>query len=677
MIDNRRVDLVAIDLDLIDPNPWQPRTVLDLEELADLAKNISLIGLLQEPLLRPSGERYQLAFGHRRLAALEFLRIRNEWSDTVLAKVADLTDEQMAYAALSENKKRKDLTAVEEIRAWAKAIEEIDNITIQGLADRVGVDRTTMSKNLTLLELPEFVLEYVADDRMSVRAARELLTLRTTTHAHEDQMVRVLYDCGFTRDTGPPDFRVKTVRSSIRHLTLGKPLRAWGFPRAAENMGDGPTDRLWRRLDGSPLPSFDVEAFKAEHSADVHLLPSASDGDKGEAWTCNVREWRRRSAAATRERNKALGATQKEQDRQRSVTEEDTSDWLAAIKRDPVVQAVLGAKRTGEITNPQVQLEPDKREALGTRIRRPAWPNYYDIPDDAVALPLVAHPKGFKPPRRKIGPQGQHPPMFDFSQCATCVDGAGWAETSYTSGMQLVCYNKKAWNDKKSVGIQAFIKWRDDMVAKETERDDARASAIANAMPADTASLLVRTDDAFLQQHPSVTAWRDKESSPAAWTKFNYHPEVARQLAEMIGAELPSIDETLWNSSQRWRETVQEWLNAPPEDFDWPRAAGLLLAWKARVAYGLGGQIPEVTDEIATHVNGHVPEPVTIHGRPASEVLFERLPRGGAALRLLGFVVEHARDPRGLKERLPKTTYGDQVRGLVRYGVTLDKIGVG
>ena len=118
----------------------------------------------RNPLTRPSPTEdgfYEMAFGHSRVASLRQLHSQKKWPATVTVKVADLSDEAMAYSALSENRARKDLTPLEELTAWGKALE-IESLTIQALADRVGVDRSTMSKNLAILGLPDVVLQHVA-----------------------------------------------------------------------------------------------------------------------------------------------------------------------------------------------------------------------------------------------------------------------------------------------------------------------------------------------------------------------------------------------------------------------------------------------------------------------------------------------------------------------------------
>ena len=257
------------------PNPWQPRKKVDGKYIEELANDIKAVGrLLQEPLTRPVGDgAYELAFGHSRIAALRLLHERKQWPATVTVKVAELSDEDMAYIALSENRVRKDLTALEELTAWSKALK-IDGVTIQSLADRVNVDRSTMSKNLSILKLPKNVLSHIADGRLKLRAARELLCLQTATHSHDDMIEAVLDDCAEKPSTEfnaglQADYRTKTLRASIRALTRGGSHRRY-------SSGHSQQDRNWRPLftknDGI---SFDVDEFKRRSVISSTPYPTA------------------------------------------------------------------------------------------------------------------------------------------------------------------------------------------------------------------------------------------------------------------------------------------------------------------------------------------------------------------------------------------------------------------
>lgn len=125
-----------IALDQIRPNPWQPRQVEDAEEVQKLAQSIAEIGLLQTPLARAAGDgAYELAFGHRRLAAYRLLRDQDgdggqkisnypsKWGHMPLI-IQALTDEEMFRMAISENLKRQDLNPLEEAKSMARYRDE-------------------------------------------------------------------------------------------------------------------------------------------------------------------------------------------------------------------------------------------------------------------------------------------------------------------------------------------------------------------------------------------------------------------------------------------------------------------------------------------------------------------------------------------------------------------------
>ena len=182
---------MQVELDLIDDNPFQPRLSYDEQGIRELALNIARVGLLSIPRARPAASRFQAALGHRRIRAVRLLW---QWAREILAgqegspkglidaddravlawhsrqlggprewmylDVGEMTDEEMAVVALSENEQRKDLTDLERVRAYRKAIDGTE-LSISGLAGRVGVNRSTMSNYLRLLHLPDFILEHV------------------------------------------------------------------------------------------------------------------------------------------------------------------------------------------------------------------------------------------------------------------------------------------------------------------------------------------------------------------------------------------------------------------------------------------------------------------------------------------------------------------------------------
>ena len=574
-------ELVLIDLDLIDPNPWQPRTLIDQDEIIDLAKNIDTIGLLQEPLLRPSpdGERFQSAFGHRRIAGVRLLRTQGKWGDQVLAKLADLTDEQMAYMALAENNKRSDITPLETIEAWQKALQ-IPGVTMTELATHVGIDRTTMSKDLLVLHLPTDALALIHNGEMKVRAARELESaLRTDGHIHNDMIKAVLYDCGSEPKYGggpPVDYRTRSVRASIQGLTEDRPKRSWNYSL------DHP-DRKWRPLDqvGSRDVRFDVEAFKKEFPDDVHILPKG-EMSGGMEWTCNVKEWQRRQRAASLERSQAA----KEGRVPASGTKREESKdeaWLRLVKADPLVASVLGVGRARKLSDPSKDLAPQHLEALGSRVLR--------LVDKGarIALPAAAHPQ--MPKNAPVMVRfGDVPPHFDFAECQTCPK-AGWMQPpgyGYSDLFQLYCTDAKRYNDKKSVAMASFYEHRDGSAERDDREDLLIVKELTERLSTDLSRPIARSMLGWLVLAEVMEPFKGAERGRRGYSSCCYYPKVAEYFAAAIKAKLPPATAQEWDRQQEWKGAVTQYMNDPPLDAPWPHLAGYALVWRARLAHGMG-----------------------------------------------------------------------------------------
>ena len=576
----RKTQLMEIELDRIVANPWQPRVNADPEYIGGLADNIHAVGLLQEPMARERDGEYQLAFGHSRIDAVRLLRERGLWGNTVWLKVADLSDEDMAYIALSENSQRKNLTPAEEISAWGKVLRDIPSVTIQSLADRVGVDRTTMSKNLAILDLPDSVLNLVDRGDLSVRAAREFLALRNADHCHEDQIAMVLRDLsGESRwHSKPPDYRVRTVRKSIRGLAHGRP--AYGDSREMYEAG-----RQWRPLAGAAEGGtgrdvrFDAAAFKAEFPHHVHILP-VGDESGGAEWTCAVKEWGRWSSRATREATKAAqesGEQPAQAGKAQGGKSREASDWWKLLKGDPVVQGVVG-NRLKAMKSPD-DLTAEDRAALGSRVEQVD-------PSAAIQLPQAAQPEGLTLDLDRA----PNPPLFDFSRCASCTTGASWMIPQlYTRQGQLVCTNKQAWMDKQSVGMQTWVAWRDPQMQQDSEADRNAIESLRN-VDGLVAKGLVFALWNFVRNCEPVSPLAQYRNTDWQFRKrYDYWPEGAVAFAALTGWRLPAPTDL--QMGQKWNMDVDGWLDTAPEDFDWGLALAALLVWQARVTLGLGVDI--------------------------------------------------------------------------------------
>jgi ParB family chromosome partitioning protein len=170
-----------IPIELIKPNPYQPRETFDEESLGELSASIKEHGVLQPVIVRQSGEEYELVVGERRLRACRMAGL-----STVPAIVRDLTHSESAELSLIENLQRRDLTVVEEINGYERLIREF-GLTQQELAKRVGKGQSTIANKLRLLKLPTPVLEALGERKITERHARALLKMES----EQDQVAMV------------------------------------------------------------------------------------------------------------------------------------------------------------------------------------------------------------------------------------------------------------------------------------------------------------------------------------------------------------------------------------------------------------------------------------------------------------------------------------------------------
>src|SRR3954465_10618609 len=164
------VELREIPVELIAPNPSQPRRHFDEATLAALAQSARPRGLLQPVLVRPvSGGTYELVAGERRWRAAGLAGL-----ETVPALVRARDNAQSLEIALIENMAREDLNPVEEARACAALVEEL-GLTREEVGRRVGRSRVAVSNLLRLLDLPDEALALIEDGALSEGHGRALL----------------------------------------------------------------------------------------------------------------------------------------------------------------------------------------------------------------------------------------------------------------------------------------------------------------------------------------------------------------------------------------------------------------------------------------------------------------------------------------------------------------------
>jgi ParB family chromosome partitioning protein len=163
--------LEQVPLNRIDPNPFQPRTQLPSEALEELANSIRASGLIQPILLRPNGERYQLVAGERRWRAAGKAGL-----EKVPAVVRDIADTEALELALAENLLREALNPLEIARAYERLQKQF-HLTHEQIAERLGVNRSTVTNTLRLLGLPPAVQTLLMDDKITAGHARALLAV--------------------------------------------------------------------------------------------------------------------------------------------------------------------------------------------------------------------------------------------------------------------------------------------------------------------------------------------------------------------------------------------------------------------------------------------------------------------------------------------------------------------
>ena len=162
-------DYFPCDINLIEPNRYQPRRIFLDEELADLCQSIVEQGIIQPLIVRKADSGYELVAGERRLRASKMAGL-----ETVPVVVKDLSDSEMLEMAIVENIQREDFTPMEEADAYQRLIDEFD-LTQDQVAVKVGKSRPAVANFLRLRHLPLHIKESINKQEISMGHARALL----------------------------------------------------------------------------------------------------------------------------------------------------------------------------------------------------------------------------------------------------------------------------------------------------------------------------------------------------------------------------------------------------------------------------------------------------------------------------------------------------------------------
>lgn len=223
-----------IDIDLLHPNPKQPRLSLDEGRLDELAASIRGNGIIQPILVRRKGKTYEIVAGERRWRAAQRAGLLR-----VPVVVRDVTDEKLLEVALIENIQRENLNPIDEALAYRKLVDEL-KLTQDDVAAAVGKDRATVANHLRLLKLPASVRATVAAGALSMGHAKALLGIephdqlekmaeavvaRGLSVRETEALVRRLHEPAKEKaEAAPKDVHTRDAEEKLR-LSLGTRVR--------------------------------------------------------------------------------------------------------------------------------------------------------------------------------------------------------------------------------------------------------------------------------------------------------------------------------------------------------------------------------------------------------------------------------------------------------------------
>jgi ParB family chromosome partitioning protein len=224
-----------VDLDLLSPNAFQPRSQFDDTRLDELAQSIKANGLIQPIIVRRREGRYEIIAGERRWRAAQRAGLLK-----VPVIVRDTPDEKLLEVALIENVQRENLNPIEEAAAYRRLVDEF-RLTQEQVATAVGKDRASVANYLRLLRLPEAVQADVARGAIAMGHARAILGLESAEaqlRAARDVVARALSvreTEGLVRklskppapeqkSAAPPDVHTRQAEEKLR-FTLGTRVR--------------------------------------------------------------------------------------------------------------------------------------------------------------------------------------------------------------------------------------------------------------------------------------------------------------------------------------------------------------------------------------------------------------------------------------------------------------------
>ena len=256
--------VVEINLDLIDPNPFQPRKFFSEDELSELANTIKTHGLLQPISVRSVSGRYQIISGERRTRASRLAGLK-----TIKAQVLnDVGDKAMAEWALIENIQRVDLNPIETAQSYQQLIDNHD-YTHEDLANAVGKSRSAITNALRLLKLPDQVQFWIQEGKISGGAARALCSDKI---ADPEALAKRIIEEGLN---------VRQIEAISRGDDLTKSTGSNKVPESAEGTEKSPAKQPKPKIQlSADLKNFEGR-LETYFGTKVAINPSADTESKG------------------------------------------------------------------------------------------------------------------------------------------------------------------------------------------------------------------------------------------------------------------------------------------------------------------------------------------------------------------------------------------------------------
>lgn len=225
-----------IDIDLIEPNPEQPRSRFDEAELDELAQSIRINGIIQPIVVRKFAGRYQIVAGERRWRAAQRAELRR-----VPVVVKEVSDEKLLEIALIENIQRQALNPIEEAQAYRKLIDKI-GLTQEIISERIGKSRNIIATSTRLLRLPTEIQREIEGGKISAGHGRALLT--TDDPKVQRQVASAIIDYGLS---------VRETEKTVKRLSQSgsQNVEKKGVTRLVDANEKAAATRLMRALNTS------------------------------------------------------------------------------------------------------------------------------------------------------------------------------------------------------------------------------------------------------------------------------------------------------------------------------------------------------------------------------------------------------------------------------------------